>query len=937
MRILEFRVLGPVEALRDGVLIPLGRGRLPTLLASLLLHPNETVAADSLAEMVWDTDLPEHPRAALASGLSRLRRLLGDDVIDTVPEGYRLRVEPDRLDLLRFRHLIAVARGAGAGAYEDAVAALDEAIGLWREPVLRNVRSAVLDREVLPELVERYLEAQEDRAELCLLLGRHAVVVSELPTLVRQYPYRERMVGLLMVALYRSGRQADSLAAYERLRTALGQELGIDPGAALQNLHVEILRADPRLDGKPLAPAEHDREPRPATATVPPRQLPAVMGPLYGREQALADLDRGLAEAGSGPLLVSIVGPGGIGKTALAVRWAHQVADRFPEGQLYLDLRGYGPDTPLTLAGALERLLRSFTLDPAQIPADVEGRASLLRSLLGERRMLIVLDNARDSEQVRPLLPGSACAVVVTSRNQMRALTARDGARRVSLAPIDVDAAAAVLAAATGRTAEDFALDEVADLVELCAGLPLAIRVTAERLARDLGRSDLGSVNLTLRDRSGRLDELDSGDGELTDLRAVLSWSYEALDPEAARAFRLVATQPGSSIGLAAAASLLGASQHTARRLLDRLAGVHLIEQPRHDRYAMHDLLRAYGVERSRIDGADEHAIRRLYDWYLRTAVNARDQLYRRPVTNRIEPPPSEVTPLEFTDVKEAQDWFDLEYPVLVTIIDHAAGHGHEEHAWKAVWALWEYFYRRKLWDSWAATHETGLAAARRCGSRSGEMQMLDGLGSLYEKKDLWEKAIELRTAALKLAREDHNRYREASILQNMGVAYYIGGDLARSHEYLRDALVILDDIDDAPDRTTVLNNLGELLNAMGRHAEAIDHLGRGLAHIRHSETDRSFSVLIDNLGLAYAGLGDHETAIEHFQLALESNRRYRYRPREASNLAHLGDALFAMGDREAAMSQWKEALPIYVDLGMPGADEMTARINGDGRTCTAV
>jgi tetratricopeptide (TPR) repeat protein len=631
-----------------------------------------------------------------------------------------------------------------------------------------------------------------------------------------------------------------------------------------------------------------------------------------------------------GPLVVSIVGPGGIGKTALVVRWAHQIADRFPDGQLCVNLRGYGPETPMSMAAALEWLLRSFPVDPARVPPDIEERMALLRSLLSERRMLIVLDNAHDSAQVRPLLPGSACVVLVTSRSQLRGLTARDGAHRISLGPIGVEAASAVFAVATGRHASEFPADQVSDLIDVCAGLPLAIRIIAERLTRDQDAYDLTAVNTALRSRN--LDELDSGDGDLTDMRAIVSWSYDALDEATSRAFQLLATHPGPDIGLPAATALLGRSPATTRRLLDRLSSVHLIEHRQQHRYAMHDLVRAYGLERSQHDGPDQQAIERLYDWYVHTAFNARDQLYPRPAANRVEPPGGQVAAGEFTDVRAAQDWFDLEYPALVAVADHTAGHGLEEHAWKMAWALWEYFYRRKLWDSWTASLEAGLAAARRCRSRTGEMEMLDGLGSIYWARGLWERSIELRAEALALARAEANRYREATILQNIGVSYIAGGDRTRSFEYLLQALGILNEFDDAPDRTMVLNNLGELLNGMGRHAEAIEYLSRSLADTKHSYTDRIFSSSVDNLGVALAGLGDHNGAIEQFKLALANNREYRYRFREALNLLHIGDSLDAIGDQHSALDHWKASLEIYTELGMPEADEARARIEEHGR-----
>jgi DNA-binding SARP family transcriptional activator len=599
----SFTVLGPVTAVRAGVPVPLSGRRVLALLAALLLSPNKDVPTDRLIEWAWGEARSAHPRAALQNAMSRLRHAVGDDVVETTPLGYRLRGDANTLDLLAFEELAAAAAAADrAGDTALAADRLRQAIGLWRLPLLSNVDAPELSRHAATLLTERYLAAHEEHARLCLLLGRHADVVAQLRDLVVSYPFREPLAAHLMTALAGAGRRADALVTYEAVSRTLREELGVQPGAVLRSLHTSILRAESQGG---------DDAAGPGGGPAPGSQLPARSGVLHGRAREARVLDRWLA----GPdraAVTAVVGPAGVGKSALAVDAAHRRRTAFPDGTLYLDLDGYAAGAPLEPVAALGQLLDTF--GAAAVPDGLAARAARWRGLLADRRLLLVLDNARDSGQVRPLLPGAASAatVLVTSRHQLRGLVARDGARRLALDGLGVDAVRALLGELTGRPAEGFARDRVAELVDRCAGLPLAVRVVAERLARTGGTLDDALEALR---GPAFLDELSAGDGTDTDLRTTLSWSCRALDAETARGYHRLGRHAADTWSLLAAATALRRSPEQARLVLDGLTAVHLLRPAGAGRWTMPAPVRAQAGEgcpsHPRPDGAPEPAVGR--------------------------------------------------------------------------------------------------------------------------------------------------------------------------------------------------------------------------------------------------------------------------------------------------------------------------------------
>src|SRR5215470_13466489 len=596
----EFGLLGPLLIRREAEEVPIPAARQRVVLAALLFKANQVVPLGELAGALWDEELPASARATVRNYVKRLRRALGDVDrlrIATRGDGYLIGVAPGELDLDRFETLHGQAgKHARAGRWAEASVALHEALSLWRGQPLADVPSDVLARRELPRLAELRLQAAEDRFDADLHLGRHGDLVAELRQLTGAEPLRERLHELLMLALYRAGRQADALAAYRHARAILIDELGIEPGPGLRGLHQQMLAGDPAL-AVPAGPAAA------MSGALVPRQLPAALADFTGRAAELRALTAMLDQAGAGAagtvVISAIGGTAGVGKTALALHWAHQAAGRFGDGQLYVNLRGYGPSgAPAEPAEAIRGFLDALGVPPGRIPASAEAQAGLYRSLLAGRKMLIVADNARDEAQVRPLLPASpASLVLVTSRSQLGGLGAADGARLISLDVLPHAEAVQLLTARLGAeraAAEPAAVDQIADL---CACLPLALAVAAARAAARPA-FPLATVAGELADATGRLDALDAGDPS-SSVRAVFSWSTRQLSAQAARMFALLGLHPGPDISVPAAASLAALDKADARRLLRELTRAHLITEHAPGRYAFHDLLRAYATEQA--------------------------------------------------------------------------------------------------------------------------------------------------------------------------------------------------------------------------------------------------------------------------------------------------------------------------------------------------
>jgi DNA-binding SARP family transcriptional activator len=693
----RFSILGPLEVWTDGEWVSAGAPKWRTVLASLLLRQCEIVPTTCLVDELWPRDPPHGAWKLVSLYVMRVRRVLGDcdgRLLVTRSSGYQLLVKPDDVDARLFddlkcrgRQALAERRGAHASAL------FTKALALWRGQPLCDVPRTPFISAAANQLEESRLEAVELHCESDLACGRHGELVAELKRLVAEYPLRESFRAQLMLALYRSGRQYESLASYQQAHHFLVDQAGLEPGPELKRLHQRILCCDPELmsSGPPAHPAPPRRTPRcsaerrSAPRSPLPRQLPPATACFTGRSAELAALSRMMGQVTPGAVrIVAVDGTAGVGKTALVVRWAHQVADAFPDGQLYVDLRGFDvTGSPLSPVEAIRGILDAFFVPAQHVPAQAWAQSALYRSLTSGRRMLVLLDNARDSEQVRQLLPGfPGCMVVATSRIQLTDLVAAEGASHLTLDQLTVAEARALLVRRLG--AERCAADPAAvtELIHRCARLPLALSIaSAQAICQP--HLPLSVLAARLRDVRHLLDAL-SADQQGSDVRAVFCGSYRQLSDPGARMFRLLGVHPGPDISTRAAASLAGLPLQEARNVLAELTRAHLLAQHRLDRFAFHHLLRSYALDQARTpDGrADRRAaLPRVLDHYLHTARAAAALLDpgRDPLT--LPDPRAGVVPERLADGAQALNWLEAEHTVLLAVLDLAARSGFDRHA----------------------------------------------------------------------------------------------------------------------------------------------------------------------------------------------------------------------------------------------------------------
>jgi tetratricopeptide (TPR) repeat protein/transcriptional regulator with XRE-family HTH domain len=653
-----------------------------------------------------------------------------------------------------------------------------------------------------------------------------------------------------------------------------------------------------------------------------PRQLPAAVAGFTGRVAELGVLTRMLDKAGAdGPgtaVISAIGGTAGVGKTALAVHWAHQVVGRFPDGQLYVNLRGYDPAQPMPPADALAAFLRSLGVPGQDIPPEADERAARYRSLLAGKRMLVILDNAGSADQVRPLLPGTpACIVVVTSRDTLAGLVARDGATRLDLDVLLLQEAVALLQTLIGARvdADPAAATKLADN---CCRLPLALRVAAE-LAAAHPTMPLAALTGELADLRTRLDLLDAGGDPRTQVRAVFSWSYRHLDADAARTFRLLGLHPGPDLELYAAAALTGTAVPQARRALDALARAHLIQPAAPGRYAMHDLLRGYARELSATaDGGQEQhaALTRLFDHYLHTAAAAMDTLFpaerhRRP---RITHPDTPVPPL--ADPAAARDWLDGERAVLVVAAGHAADHGWPGHATRLAATLASYLDNGGHFPEALTIFRYALGAARRTGDRAAEATALNDIGLADWEQCRLQQAGNHFQQALALYRTAGDRAGEARALGNIGLAETALGRYEQAARHQQDAIAISRDLGDRFGEARALGNLGLARRRQGRYQEAVDYYQQALNLCREIGDRLGEAWTLARLGIVDLRLGQYQYAAGYFQQALAMFHELGDTSGEAESLLSLGEVYLGLGSYEQAAGNFKQALAVFREIG---------------------
>ncbi|GIG93116.1 AfsR/SARP family transcriptional regulator [Plantactinospora endophytica] len=921
----EFRLLGPVGVWRDGDQLGPLNAQQRTLLAMLMLEPDRVIGVDRLVTALWSESPPVSARNAVQGHVSKLRRLLtglpGVELATTGP-GYRLVVDAQTVDLHRFRELVGRARDRDV---TEAGELLRAALSLWQGPALLDVAGDWLPGIIGVGLEEERLCAVEERASADLRIGRHHDLVVELSAVVTAHPVRERTVCLLMTALERSGRRSDALALFRRTRRRLVEELGIEPGEDLRRLHQQVLEGEPDGSSQPDWPARGGAR---------PRQLPADIAHFSGREQDIGALDGLISMTDQDPpptaVIAVIGGPAGVGKTALAVHWAHRVADRFPDGQLFVNLRGFDPAGPeMAPAEALRHFLAALGVPARHLPADVETRATLFRTVVAERRILIVLDNARDVEQVRPLLPGApGCLVLVNSRSQLSGLVAANGAHPFTLDRPSMKEAREFLRRRVGEqrvSAEHMAGEEI---IERCARLPLALAIVAARAATNPGFS-LAALAAELRESRGRLDAFESGDAA-TDVRTVFSWSYETLGDDAARLFRLLGLHPGPDFAVPAAASLAGVPVRRVRPLLAELTRVHLLQEHAPGRYTFHDLLRAYATELTQLtdSGADRRAaLRGVLDHYLHTAYAA--DFLLQPSRDPLDLPTARpgTVPEHVGDEGRALAWFTAEHHILLAAVEQAAEHQFDVHAWQLAATLADFLDRQGHFSDQVAVQTTALRAAYRLAERNAEAHAHRALGRAWVRVGRDDEALSHLRQALDLLTALGDQIGQARTHLNLG---WMFGQSDRSQEalvHVRRGLALYEATGNAAMQAHALNSLGWNQAHVGDYHEALASCRQALAMLERLRDHRGQAHTWDSLGYIYRQLGDQEQTVRCYQRSSEVARDDGDRVQQAEVLDTLGDAHHTWNAGDSARQAWLHALDLFDELGDPRADQVRAKL----------
>lgn len=918
------QVLGPAGAWRGGLPLDVGPAGQRAVFGLLALHCGQVVRRDDLIAGLWPDRSPPHSAAnVIQTYVMRLRRLIEPErparaastVLPSVGDGYRLCLPTDAVDLLRFRdHVTAAVAAQQDGRPDGAAASLGRALRLWHGPPLADI-PVLADHPAVVALAAERLEALARFGEATIAAGRPADGLLALEEATSGQPLNEAWQARLVQAYRAAGRRGQAFTTYHQVRRRLADELGVDPGAELSAAHAALLR-------------EQDAAERPATV---PAQLPADVHAFTGRAAEMAQLDLLPAEPRTTVVVVS--GPPGVGKTALAVHWAHRIASRYPDGQLHLNLRGFDPGgIAMAPADAMRRALDALGLPAERLPATTDGRAALYRSMLAGRRMLIVLDNARDVAQVRPLLPGApGCLLLVTSRHQLAGLVAADGAFPLPLGPLAPAEARRLLTRRVGAARLAAEPAAVAEMIDRCAGLPLALVILAARAALDR-HLPLAAVADQLRGDGDRLDALTTGNPD-TDLRAVFSWSYQALDPAAARLFRLLGLHPGPDVTAPAAASLAAWTVPDTRRQLTELVRAGLVGEPVPGRFLLHDLVRAYAAEvagRAQPARTRRRATLRMLDHYLHSAYAAEQLTQPRPHEEfTVAPPAARVTPELAADTEQALAWLAAERAVLVAAVERAAA-TLPGHAWRLARSLATYLDRRGHWDDLAEVQRLAADAAGRDGDHEAQAVAHRTLARAYTRLRRIDDAHRELLRAQELYHAVDDLVGQSRVQLELALVRERQGRFPQALDHATQGLEILRGTGDSHGTARALNAVGWCHALLGDHPAALDHCRRALARLEELDDRGGVASTLDSIGYAHHHLGDHDRAVDAFRRAADLYRALGDGHLEALVRSHLGDALAAAGDGPAARTAWRQALAVLDHLDPPEAEKVRRRLAGD-------
>ncbi len=861
---MRLTVFGGVAAWVDGREIDLGQARRRAVLGALLVDAGRTVTADQLIDRVWGAEPPAAARGRLHNYLARLRQSL-PGVIERDGGGYVVRVDPMTIDLHLFREHVRQREFSAA-----ATLALGPLLSTLDTPWARSVR-AEFDRELFA--------VRLDHIDVRLRAGDHAGLLPELRALARDHPLDERIAAQLIEALHGSGRSAEAAQHFDVVCAMLADELGAEPSRRLVAARRRLL---------------------PATA---PRQLPAPPEPFTGRAVELRLLD----EAAS---VVAITGTGGVGKTSLAVHWAHRAAERFPDGQLYVNLHGFGPSGAAVSPG--DALLRFFTalgVPRGSIPDDLAAQTELLRDTLCGKRILVLLDNARDAAHVEPLLPHvDGCVVIVTSR---AALTSLPGALPVPLGLLPADDARELLARRVGHDRAAGEPDAIDTVVRRCARLPLALAVAGARAA--------SQPQFSLSALADELAGLDAfADDDVTDLRSVFSHSCKALSPPALRLFRLLGLMLGPDVDAAAAASLAGLPLAQTHALLAELTAAHLVEEHAPGRFTFHDLLRDYAAELAGDEPAE--ALRRLLDHLTQTAVDAAMAFSAHRVPPHLPPPLPGVLLEPPRTLDAARDWLLTERTALLA----AMRAGTPEQTWRIGWVLADVLDRQGHWRDFRWSQEQAVAALEQLDDPAGLARTLINLGRAYRRAGRQEESDAALRRAFDMYAGDPGG--QATVLMNLGISAVHQDRFTDAIEHTRRGLALFEEAGEIYGQANALTGLSHTYGRMGEYATSLEHALRALALYKEIEHITGQAEAWGNAGTAHSGLGDHAAAVAAMSRSIEMYRRGGDLVLEAMITDQLGDILAAANDTRQARVAWRRAASLYAQCGHP-ADDVLAKL----------
>jgi DNA-binding SARP family transcriptional activator len=924
---MEFAVLGPLLVTRDGVPVPLPAPKQRAILAALLLRPGVTIAAEALIDLVWQGTPPRLARASVHTYVMRLRKVLGETAeteagrLRTSGSGYAIHVAGAELDAGTFEELRGLGSdAASAGNWREAAAHYKAALALWRGDVLEDV-PGMGRHDAARRLTELRWQTAEDWIQAELGLGHDAEVIPSLRTLTGTHPLRERFHEQLMFALARTGRPAEALEVYRQVSAVTSAELSIEPGHSLRELREAIAGGYPLRPTLPASPAiteptEGYRMAAPSTRIL--AQLPAGVADFAGRGWEAEQAQKWLTSDTETMAVTVVSGPAGVGKTAFAVHVAHRLAASYPDGQLYANLRGDSQE-PRSAGEVIEGFLTALGTDQAAIPHSLDARQAAYRTALAGRRFLVLLDDAKDSAQVLPLLPGSAgCAALITSRTHLADLA---GGRLIELTGLDADDAFSLLASRVGAERLDSDREAAQEIARACAGLPLALTIAAARLA-SRPRWRVRDLADRLQPERDRLDELAYGD---LAVRRSLDLSYAALGEhgtELADVLLLVGLWTGPDLGLQSAAALLGRTDRAARQALEALADLNLVESAAADRYRLHELVRAYVAERAEREvslAARAAAARRVVTWFLQAVDGANAAAERR--QRRLDPESRPERPFDFSGPGVAFAWLSAELTNLFAATTLAAAYELDDLAAQLPWLLGEFLYGRAYLAEWTRVCATGIASARRAGDAIAEARMLNVIAHNHREAGEFAQAIAVRLQAADSYRGGGSRQGEANMMVNLGHDHVAAGDVASAIKWFLRAIPVVRAQSTPYALSSALNGLGSAYHEAGKYDDAIGAFGESVHAARKAGSRYAEAGALDSLGVTYLRAGRLDDAIDTLGQAVTILSEIAEPRAEARTLDNLATVLLAAGQPEQARDCRRRSRQIEADLA--GRDDL--------------